>query len=65
MPTSMDMLGSVQLPDRKVCEFNPPVRVAAYTVPLEAGAMDAARVNVLPATPKTPRVMLIAVEVAT
>ena len=46
-------------------EFNPPVSVAADTVPLDAGAMDAARVNVLPATPKTPRVMLIAVEVAT
>ena len=45
--------------------FNPPVRVAAVTVPLEAGDTEVASVKVLPATPKMPRVMLIAVEVAT
>lgn len=30
-PTSRDMLGRVQLPDRKVWLFNPPVSVAADT----------------------------------
>ena len=48
----MDMLGSVQLPDMKVCEFRPPVRVAADTVPLEAGEIDAAKVKVFPALPR-------------
>ena len=51
MPTSIDMLGKVQFPDRKVCEFKPPVSVAADTVPLDIGEIDATRVKVFPVLP--------------
>ena len=52
MPTSIDRLGSVQLPERKVCVFNPPVRVAADTVPFETGVVDAASVKAFPVAPR-------------
>ena len=63
MPTSMDMLGSVQFPDRTVWVFNPPVRLAADTVPLEAGVVEASSVKAFPALPSVSCRMVRAVAV--
>ena len=46
-----------------MCEFKPPVSVAADTVPLEAGETEAANVNVLPVLPRTSYTMVSAVAV--